>query len=138
MIKIQKEDFNTDEEIHNIKKLHSNIGAVTSFIGYVRDNNNNQNVQSIKLEVYKEMAHKQLNKIINEANLRWKLIDILIIHRFGKLTVNSKIVMVSCFSEHRKDSFESCNYIMDYLKKNAPFWKNEFYKNKSEWLSNSN
>jgi len=138
MIKIQKEDFNSDEEIHNIKKLHSNIGAVTSFIGYVRDNNNNQNVQSIKLEVYKEMAHKQLNKIINEANLRWKLIDILIIHRFGKLTVNSKIVMVSCFSEHRKDSFESCNYIMDYLKKNAPFWKNEFYKNKSEWLSNSN
>ena len=138
MIKIQKEDFNSDEEILNIKKLHSNIGAVTSFIGYVRDNNNNQNVQSIKLEVYKEMAHKQLNKIINEANLRWKLIDILIIHRFGKLTVNSKIVMVSCFSEHRQYSFESCNYIMDYLKKDAPFWKNEFYKNKSEWLSNSN
>ena len=138
MIKIQKEDFNSEEEIYNIKKLHSNIGAVTTFTGYVRDNNNKQNVQSINLEVYEEMAHKQLKKIINEANLKWKLIDNLIIHRYGKLNVNSKIVLIACFSEHRQDSFESCNYIMDYLKKDAPFWKNEFYKNKSEWLINSN
>jgi len=134
MIKIQKEDFNSDKEIHNIKKLHINVGAVTSFIGYVRDNNNNQNVQSINLEVYKAMAYKQLEKIISEANSKWKLIDSLIIHRYGNLTVNSKIVLVSCFSKHRKDSFESCNYIMDYLKKDAPFWKNEFYINKNEWL----
>ena len=138
MIKIQKEDFNTDEEIHKIKKIYSNVGAVTSFTGYVRDNNNNQNVQSINLEVYKNMAYTQLNKIINEANSIWKLIDCLIIHRYGNLNVNSKIVLVTCFSKHRKDSFESCNYIMDYLKKDAPFWKNEFYKNKSEWLTNSN
>ena len=138
MIKIQKEDFNSDEEIHNIKKLHSNIGAVTSFIGYVRDNNNDKNVQSINLEVYEEMAYKQLKRIINKAYSKWKLIDCLIIHRYGELTVNSKIVLVTCFSEHRKDSFDSCNYIMDYLKKDAPFWKNEFYKNKSEWLINSN
>tara|TARA_B100001059_G_scaffold219162_1_gene240000 strand:+ start:2597 stop:3013 length:417 start_codon:yes stop_codon:yes gene_type:complete len=138
MIKIQKEDFNSDKEIHNIKKLHSNVGAVISFTGYVRDNNNNQNVQSINLEVYKEMAYTQLNKIISEANSKWKLIDCLIIHRYGNLNVNSKIVLVTCFSEHRKDSFNSCNYIMDHLKKDAPFWKNEFYKNKSEWLSNSN
>jgi len=137
MIKIQKEDFNSDEEIYKIKKLHSNIGAVTSFIGYVRDKNNNQNVQSINLEVYEDMAYKQFKKIIDEANLKWKLIDSLIIHRFGTLTVNSKIVLVTCFSQHRKDSFESCNYIMDYLKKDAPFWKNEFYKNKNEWLINS-
>ena len=137
MIKIQKEDFNSDEEIHNIKKIHSNGGAVTSFIGYVRDNNYNQNVQSINLEVYEIMAYKQLEKIISKANSKWKLIDCLIIHRYGKLTVNNKIVLVACFSEHRKDSFESCNYIMDYLKKDAPFWKKEFYNNKSEWLSNS-
>ena len=134
MIKIQKEDFNSDKEIHNIKKLHINVGAVTSFIGYVRDNNNNLNVQSINLEVYEDMAYTQLKKIISEANSKWKLIDSLIIHRYGKLTVNSKIVLVSCFSKHRKDSFESCNYIMDYLKKDAPFWKNEFYINKNEWL----
>ena len=138
MIKIQKEDFNSEVEINKIKKLHSNVGAVSSFIGYVRDKNNNKEVRSINLEVYQEMAHKQFEKIINEANLKWKLEDSLIIHRYGKLEVNSKIVLVACFSEHRKESFESCNFIMDYLKKDAPFWKNEFYGDKNEWLSNSN
>ena len=124
--------------MHSIKKKYSNIGAVSTFIGYVRNNNENKTVRSIELEVYKEMATKQLEKIINEANSKWKLIDCLIIHRYGKLNVNSKIVLVSSFSEHRKDSFESCNFIMDYLKKYAPFWKNEFYNTKNEWLINSN
>ena len=138
MIKIQKEDFNSEEEINNIKKLYSNVGAITSFIGYVRDKNNNNKVQSINLEVYKDMAYKQLEKIITKARSKWNLIDCLIIHRYGKLNVNSKIVFVTCFSEHRNDSFESCNFIMDYLKKDAPFWKNEFYDKKNEWLINSN
>ena len=138
MIKIQEEDFNSEDEINRIKKLHSNIGAVSSFIGYVRDENNSEKVISINLEVYQEMAHKQFEKIINKANLKWKLEDSLIIHRYGKLEVNSKIVLVACFSKHRKDSFESCNFIMDYLKKEAPFWKNEFYADKNEWLVNSN
>jgi len=138
MIKIQKEDFNVEEEIISIKKIHSNIGAVTSFIGYVRDINNNNSVESINLEVYEKMAHKQFKKIIKEANFKWNLIDTLIIHRYGKLQVNDKIVLVANFSSHRKDSFEACNFIMDYLKKDAPFWKNEFYDKKNEWLSNSN
>tara|TARA_B000000441_G_scaffold86936_1_gene59607 strand:+ start:133 stop:549 length:417 start_codon:yes stop_codon:yes gene_type:complete len=138
MIKIQEEDFNSEDEINKIKKLHSNIGAVSSFIGYVRDENNSKKVTSINLEVYQEMAHKQFEKIINKANLKWKLEDSLVIHRYGKLEVNSKIVLVACFSKHRKDSFESCNFIMDYLKKEAPFWKNEFYADKNEWLINSN
>ena len=137
MIKIQKEDFNSEIEIEGIKNLYSNIGASTSFVGYVRDNNNNNGVQSINIEVYKEMAHKQLDKIINKAKLKWQLLDCLIIHRYGKLDVNSKIVLVTCFSEHRKDSFESCSFIMDYLKKKAPFWKNEFYNKNNEWLENS-
>ena len=138
MIKIQKEDFNVEEEINIIKKLHSNVGAVTSFLGYVRDNNNNTIVESIKLEVYEKMAYKQFEKIIEEADVKWSLIDTLIIHRYGKLQVNDKIVLVANFSSHRKDSFEACNFIMDYLKKDAPFWKNEFYDKKNEWLSNSN
>ena len=138
MIKIQKEDFNSEIEIEGIKNLYSNIGASTSFVGYVRDNNNNNGVQSINIEVYKEMAHKQLDKIINKAKLKWQLLDCLIIHRYGKLDVNSKIVLVSCFSKHRKDSFESCSFIMDYLKKDAPLWKNEFYEKNNEWLENSN
>ena len=138
MIKIQKEDFNSEEEINKIKEIHSNIGAVTSFVGYVRDNNNNNLVQSINLEVYKDMAYKQLKKIVSKVSSKWNLVDTLIIHRYGKLNVNSKIVLVSCFSEHRKDSFESCNLIMDYLKQEAPFWKNEFYEKKNEWLININ
>ena len=138
MIKIQKEDFNVEEEIINIKKLYSNIGAVTSFIGYVRDNNNNTNVQYIDLEVYEKMAYKQFEKIIREAKFKWNLIDTLIIHRYGNLKVNDKIVLVASFSSHRKDSFEACNFIMDYLKKDAPFWKNEFYDKKNEWLINAN
>ena len=138
MIKIQKENFNTEEEISSIKKIHSNVGAVTSFIGYVRDNNNNTNVESINLKVYEKMAYKQFKKIIEEANVKWSLIDTLIIHRYGKLQVNDKIVLVASFSSHRKDSFEACNFIMDYLKKDAPFWKNEFYDKKNEWLTNTN
>ena len=138
MIKIQKEDFNVEKEVNTIKKLYSNVGAVTSFIGYVRDNNNNSKVQSINLEVYEEMAFKQLEKIIEQAKIKWSLIDTLIIHRFGNLQVNDKIVLVASFSAHRKDSLESCNFIMDYLKKDAPFWKNEFYDEKNEWLTNTN
>ena len=137
MIKIQKEDFNSDEEIHKIKKLHSNIGAVTSFIGYVRNNNNNTSVESINLEVYEKMAYKQLKKIIADANIRWNLVDTLIIHRYGNLQVNDKIVLVASFSSHRKNSFEACNFIMDYLKKDVPIWKNEFYDKKNEWLINT-
>ena len=138
MIKIQTENFNLEDEIQNIKSLYSNVGAVTTFIGYVRDYNNNNKVQSINLEVYKEMAKKKLNNIIDNAKSKWSLIDCLIIHRFGKLNVNEKIVLVCCLSEHRRESFESCNFIMDYLKKDAPFWKNEFYKNNNKWLINSN
>ena len=138
MIKIQKEDFSSEEEINKIKKLYSNTGAVTSFVGYVRDYNNNNKVQSISLEVYERMAHKQFKKIISEAKSRWNLLDCLIIHRYGKLNVNSKIVLVTCFSEHRKDSFESCNFIMEFLKKDAPFWKNEFYNKENQWLTNFN
>ena len=138
MIKIQKENFNVEEEINIIKKMYTNVGAVTSFIGYVRDNNNNTNVESIYLEAYEKMAYKQFKKIVEEANVKWSLIDTLIIHRYGKLQVNDKIVLVASFSSHRNASFNASNFIMDFLKKDAPFWKNEFYDKKNEWLTNTN
>ena len=81
------------------------------------------------------MAFKELSKIENNAIKKWGLIDTLIIHRYGKLIVNEKIVLVCCFSHHRKNSFEACEFIMDYLKKDAPFWKKEFYENGSDWLN---
>ena len=136
MIKIQKKNFNIEDEINKIKKNHSNVGAVFSFIGYVRDLNNLKDVKFLELEVYENMAINELSKIKASAVKKWNLIDCLIIHRYGKLNVNSKIVFVTCFSEHRNDSFESCNFIMDYLKRDAPFWKNEFYDKKNKWLIN--
>ena len=137
MIKIQKEDFNLEDEINFIKSQHTNIGAISTFIGYVRDLNNKQKVTSIDLEVYYDMAYKSLEKICSKVHQSWKLIDTLIIHRYGKLNINEKIVLVATFSMHRKDSFESCNVIMDYLKKDAPFWKKEFYNDNYKWLKNT-
>ncbi len=137
MIKIQKKDFNIETEISDIKKNQSNVGAVSTFIGYVRDLNNTKDVKFIELEVYNEMAVKELSKIKNNAIKKWSLIDCLIIHRYGKLFVSDKIVLVACFSEHRVSSFKACKYIMDYLKKDAPFWKKEYYKLGSDWLKNT-
>ena len=137
MIKIQKEDFNIDKEISYIKSKYLDVGAISSFTGYVRNLNQEQNVKFINLEVYEDMAYKTLENICLEVKKRWNLLDILIIHRFGKLKVGEKIVLVSTFSFHRKQSFEACNFIMDYLKKEAPFWKKEYYDIDSKWLENS-
>ena len=137
MIKIQEKKFNLEDEINLIKSQYSNIGAVSTFVGYVRNSNNQQKVISIDLEVYKDMAYKSLEMICLKAQKKWNLIDTLIIHRFGKLSVNEKIVLVATFSIHRKDSLEACNYIMDYLKKDAPFWKKEFYNDNYRWLENT-
>lgn len=138
MIKIQKEDFGIDNEIKIIKSLHPNVGAVSTFIGYVRNINEKKEVKSIKLEVYKDMAIKNLKEICSNAIEKWSLIDCLVIHRYGHLFVNDKIVLVATFSKKRKDSYESCKYIMNYLKKEAPFWKKEFYNDGSNWLENIN
>ena len=137
MIKIQEKDFNLDDEINQIKSHYSNIGAVSTFVGYVRNSNNQQKVIAIDLEVYKDMAYKALKMICLKAQKKWNLIDTLIIHRFGKLSVNEKIVLVATFSNHRNDSFKACNYIMNYLKKEAPFWKKEFYNDNYRWLENT-
>ena len=134
MIKIQKENFDIENEINLIKSKHNNIGAVSIFVGFVRDNNKDKVVKSIDLEVYKEMACRTLQDICDEAKKKWRLIDTLVIHRFGHLKVNEKIVLVATFAKHRADSEASCSHIMEYLKKDAPFWKKEFYKKDFNWL----
>ena len=137
MIKIQEKDFNIEDEINQVKLQHLNVGAVSTFIGYVRSLNNQQKVTSINLEVYKDMAYKSLEDICTKAQEKWDIIDMLIIHRFGKLSTEEKIVLVATFSMHRKESFDACNFIMDYLKKDAPFWKKEYYDDNYEWLKNT-
>ena len=134
MIKIQEKDFILDDELKLITLKHFNVGAVSTFIGYVRDINNSKKVTSIELEVYPEMVKKSLDKICNQAKKKWELIDTLVIHRFGKLNINEKIVLVATFSVNRKDSIAACNFIMNYLKKDAPFWKKEFYDKNYSWL----
>ena len=137
MIKIQEKDFNVEDEINWIKSQQLNVGAVSTFIGYVRSLNNQQKVTSINLEVYKDMAYKSLEDICAKAQKKWNIIDTLIIHRFGKLSVKEKIVLVAIFSMHRKESSDACNFIMDFLKKDAPFWKKEYYDDNYEWLENT-
>ena len=134
MIKIQKKDFNVENEINIIKNKYSSIGAVNVFIGFVRDYNNKRDVKFLELEVYEQMAIKELSKIQQRAIKKFKLIDSLIIHRYGKLSVNDKIVLVISFSVNRKNSFEATKFIMDYLKKDAPFWKKETYDFGSNWI----
>ena len=134
MIKIQKEDFNLENEINFIKSKNSHIGAVSTFVGYVRAINKGKKVKSIDLEVYEEMAIQSLSSICKTATKKWRILDTLVIHRYGKLSLNEKIVLVATFSIHRKDSIAACNFIMDYLKKDAPFWKKEFYGENFNWL----
>jgi len=138
MIKIQKKDFNIEQEIKLLKDKYSNVGAVISFIGFVRDINNKKDVKYIELEVYEKMAIKELSKIKDNAIKKFDLVDCLIVHRYGRLDVNDRIVLVVCFSEHRNNSFEACKFIMDYLKKDVPFWKKEIYFEGSDWLENTN
>ena len=115
----------------------SKFGALIYFVGTVRNVNDNKNVASIDLEVYPEMAEKSLSEICDKAIKKWELIDILVIHRFGALSVNQKIVLVATFAIHRHDSMAACNFIMDYLKNDAPFWKKEYYDNDYKWLQNT-
>ena len=137
MVRIQKKDFNLENEIKIVRDNLPNVGAVSSFIGYVRDINDKKEVRYIDLEVYNEMAIKELSKIERNAVSKWSLSSCIIIHRYGKLYVNDKIVLVACFSEHRQSSLEACKFIMDYLKKDAPFWKKEYYYQGSKWLENT-
>ena len=138
MIKIQKESFNTEDEIQKIKQNLQYVGAISNFIGYVRNTNNNKKVSSIELEVYLEMAYRSIEEIINKANSKWNLSDTLVIHRYGKLNIGEKIVLVATFSKHRHDCTKACEFIMDYLKKDVPFWKKEIYDKEESWITNTN
>ena len=137
MIKIQKENFNIEKEIQHLKENLPDVGAVSTFLGYVRNTNNDKKVSSINLEVYPAMAEKSLEEIIEKASKKWNLSDTLIIHRYGKLNIGEKIVLVATFSKHRHDSMQACEFIMDYLKKDAPFWKKENYDDGYTWLKNT-
>jgi molybdopterin synthase catalytic subunit len=111
-----------------------NIGALVSFVGQVRDINDGSSVNTLTLEHYPEMTEKALLKIEAEAKSRWDLIDSLIIHRVGTLQAQDQIVLVLVASAHRGDAFSACEFIMDYLKTSAPFWKKEATSQGERWV----
>ena len=133
MIKVQESDFDISLEIKKITTNNKNIGGVGSFIGIVRDNNDTK-LKSMTLEHYPIMTEKMLEKINSEAKTRWKLIDSIIIHRYGKLYPGDQIVLVATFSQHRKDALEACEFLIDWLKTKAPFWKLEATNSGENWV----
>jgi len=136
MIKVQENDFDVNLEIKKITCQNKNIGGVGLFIGIVRDDD--KKLRSMTLEHYPIMTEKMLEKINLEAKNRWKLIDSMIIHRYGKLYPGDQIVLVATFSQHRKDALEACEFLIDWLKTKAPFWKLESTNNGKKWVKEKN
>ncbi|HZA96578.1 MAG TPA: molybdopterin synthase catalytic subunit MoaE [Burkholderiaceae bacterium] len=124
-VRVQHEDFDAGVEIARLRANNPRVGAVASFIGIVRDLNEGAAVGSITLEHYPGMTEKSLAAIAEQAKARWSLFDVLIIHRVGTLAPTDQIVLVVTTSSHRGDAFAACQFVMDYLKTDAPFWKKE-------------
>lgn len=132
-VRVQDKDFDLGREVADLAKGNSDIGAVVSFVGLVRDNTN-RSLQSMELEHYPGMTEQALTQIDDAAVARWNLTGSLIIHRYGNLPTGAQIMMVATASRHRKDAFEAAEYLMDYLKTDAPFWKKEHFKDGASWV----
>ena len=132
-IQMQEEDFDIAEVNRELAAGRSDVGAVASFIGLVRDMPQNR-LQKMTLEHYPGMTEKSLGKIAETAQQRWKILDVAIIHRVGELKPADQIVLVSVISAHRKTAFAACEFIMDYLKTDAPFWKKETNEQGENWV----
>tara|TARA_Y100000992_G_C21243701_1_gene482116 strand:- start:289 stop:738 length:450 start_codon:yes stop_codon:yes gene_type:complete len=135
MIKIQKENFNVSSELSIFSEKNKYSGAISTFLGKVRKDSVFGNVKSIYIEHYEKMTRIQLLKCIKKAKEKWGINDLLIIHRFGQIKIGENIVLILTASDHRKDSIESLEYIIDWLKVKATFWKKEKTTNGDFWLS---
>ncbi len=133
IIRIQNEDFDIAAVNRELLAERSDVGAIASFIGLVRDLEDDP-LQQMTLEHYPGMTEKALQGIAAKARERWKIIDLAIIHRVGALRPSDQIVLVSVLSAHRADAFDACEFIMDYLKMDAPFWKKEVSDQGSKWV----
>ena len=134
-IKIQNEDFDMSVETKMLQQ--TNTGAIVNFVGIVRgyDEKNDQIIDSMTLEHYPGMTESEIEKIIVESYKKWELTGITVIHRVGDLKPSDQIVFVGVSSKHRQNAFNGCNFIMDWLKTKAPFWKVEEKNNKKNWVS---
>ena len=133
-VRVQNEDFDLGAEIARLRAGNAKIGAVASFIGLVRDLNDGAAVASMTLEHYPGMTERSIEAIIDSAKARWKIYDALVIHRVGRLLPCDQIVLVIVTSAHRGDAFAACEFLMDYLKTRAPFWKKEESPGSARWV----
>ena len=132
-VKIQKEKFNPQNILIDAEK-EKKYGALVSFIGSVRQETNNGKVKKLFIEHYKNMAEKIIYKTALNAKKKWNLDYCYIIHRYGTLKAGESIVMVITASKHRKEAYAANQYIIDWLKINAPFWKKEIFENEAKWV----
>jgi molybdopterin synthase catalytic subunit len=133
-VRIQEQDFDLTTEIANLRSGDGSVGAVAIFIGTVRDLNDGTAVRQMTLEHYPGMTETALQSIIDQAKGRWDFNQALIIHRVGPLQPLDQIVLVAVTSAHRGEAFAACEFIMDYLKTQAPFWKKEDTPNGARWV----
>ena len=133
-VRVQHEDFDVGAEIGRLRAGDPRIGAVASFVGVVRDLNEGADVATMALEHYPGMTEKALTAIVDQAKARWDLYDVLVIHRVGELKPTDQIVLVVATSAHRGDAFAACEFVMDYLKTEAPFWKKETTPAGARWV----
>jgi len=133
-VRVQIEDFDVARELAALRAGNRSIGAVAAFIGTVRDVNENAQVATMVLEHYPGMTEKALADIVEMARSRWDIIDALVIHRVGALEPGDQIVLVGVTSAHRGDAFAACEFIIDFLKTRAPFWKKEDTAAGARWV----
>ena len=133
-IRVQTEAFDVAEVIDDLRAGDPAVGAIASFIGVVRDLNDGASVATMTLEHYPGMTEKALQAIVADAEDRWDLIAVSVVHRVGELRPTDPIVLVAVASSHRGDAFQACEFIMDYLKTRAPFWKKEQDSQGTRWV----
>jgi len=133
-VRIQTQDFDAGAEIAALRAENPAVGAVASFVGVVRDRNDGDAVATLTLEHYPGMTEKAIEAIVEEARSRWAIIDVTVVHRVGELKPLDQIVLVVVAGGHRGDAFAACEFIMDYLKTRAPFWKKEQTPEGPRWV----
>lgn len=133
-VRVQEQDFDVSSEIAALRTGDKRVGAVATFVGIVRDLSDAAQVSTLTLEHYPGMTEKALARIVDDARQRWDIYDALVIHRVGTLEPSDQIVLVAVTSAHRGESFAACQFIMDYLKTRAPFWKKEQTQDGERWV----
>jgi molybdopterin synthase catalytic subunit len=133
-LSIQTEDFDLATEYQSLRQLSSEVGAVVTFTGLVRDFEGQGSIDSLSLQHYPGMTEKRLQQIVDQANSRWQLLGTTVVHRVGKLLPSEQIVFVGVASQHRAAAFEAAQFIMDYLKTKATFWKKVDQNGQQQWV----